>query len=77
MVLRESLVPVALGVALGLGGAIAATRFIESMLFGLTPHDAPTLMFAALALVGSACFAAWLPSRRAARLDPMSALRCE
>ncbi|MPZ16588.1 MAG: FtsX-like permease family protein [Luteitalea sp.] len=77
MVLRESVVPVVLGVALGLGAAAVATRVIESMLFGVTPHDAPTLLAAALILTGSALLAAWLPSRRAARVDPMSALRCE
>jgi predicted permease len=77
LVLRESLIPVLMGAALGLAGAVASTRLIESMLFGLTPHDPPTFLAATLALVGSALVAAWLPSRRAARIDPMSALRCE
>lgn len=77
LVLRESLIPVVMGAVLGLAGAIASTRLVESMLFGLTPHDAPTFLIATLALVGSALLAAWLPSRRAARVDPMSALRCE
>ncbi|MGH9163479.1 MAG: FtsX-like permease family protein [Vicinamibacteraceae bacterium] len=77
LVLRESLIPVVIGAALGLAGASASTRLIESMLFGLTPHDALTFLAAALALVASALVAAWLPSRRAAHIDPMSALRCE
>lgn len=77
LVLRESLIPVVMGAALGLAGAFASARLIESMLFGLTPHDAPTFLVATLVLVGSALLAAWLPSRRASRVDPMSALRCE
>jgi ABC-type lipoprotein release transport system permease subunit len=47
------------------------------MLFGLPPHDAPTILLAALALIASALVAAWLPSRRASGIDPMAALRCE
>jgi ABC-type lipoprotein release transport system permease subunit len=47
------------------------------MLFGLTPHDAPTILLAALGLIVSALLAAWLPSRRASGIDPMAALRCE
>jgi len=46
-------------------------------LFGLTPHDAPTILLAALGLIVSALLAAWLPSRRASGIDPMAALRCE
>ena len=77
MVLRESLAPVLIGLAVGLGLVVATTRFIQSMLFGLTPHDAPTMLFAALGLIVSALLAAWLPSRRASGIDPMAALRCE
>ena len=46
--LRESLVPLVVGLAFGLGVVVATTRFIQSMLFGLTPHDAPTILLAAL-----------------------------
>jgi predicted permease len=77
MVLRESLVPVVVGLAFGLGVVVATMRFIHSMLFGLTPHDAPTILLAALGLIVSALLAAWLPSRRASGIDPMVALRCE
>jgi predicted permease len=77
MVLRESLVPVVIGVTFGLGAVAATTRYIQGMLFGLTPHDAPTILSAALALIMSALLAAWLPSRRASGIDPMAALRCE
>jgi predicted permease len=77
MVLRESLAPVVVGLAFGLGVVVATTRFIQSMLFGLTPHDAPTILLAAIGLIVSALLAAWLPSRRASGIDPMAALRCE
>ena len=76
-VLRESLVPVVIGLAFGLGVVVATTRFVQSMLFGLTPHDLPTILVAALGLVVSALLAAWLPSRRASHIDPIAALRCE
>lgn len=77
MVLRESLVPVMVGLAFGLGTVLATTRFVQSILFGLSAHDVPTLVLATLGLVASALLAAWLPSRRASGIDPMTALRCE
>jgi predicted permease len=77
MVLRESLVPVLIGLAFGLGLVVVTTRFVQSMLFGLTPHDVPTILLAGVGLVVSALLAAWLPSRRASHIDPMAALRCE
>ena len=76
-VLRESLVPVVVGVALGLGAALATTQVIESMLYGLTPTDTATLAIATAALFVSALAAAWVPSFRASRVDPMKALRAE
>jgi macrolide transport system ATP-binding/permease protein len=77
MVLRESLVPVLIGLAFGFGLVAVTTRFVQSMLFGLTPHDVPTILLAGLGLVVSALLAAWLPSRRASHIDPMAALRSE
>jgi putative ABC transport system permease protein len=65
------------GLLLGLAGATATTRYLEAMLFGLTPLDATT--FAAVAVLFSlvAATAAYLPARRATRVDPLVALRCE
>jgi predicted permease len=77
MVLRESLAPVVVGLVFGLAVVGATTRFVQSMLFGLTPHDPPTILLAGLGLIVSALLAAWLPSRRASHIDPMAALRCE
>jgi ABC-type antimicrobial peptide transport system permease subunit len=77
MVLRESLVPVLAGLAVGLVVAVAGSRLLSAMLFGVEPNDPRTLLAAALLLLTTAFLAAWLPSRRASRVEPMSALRCE
>ena len=77
MILRESMIMVALGAAIGLGGAVAAGRFIESVLFGLSTTDAWT-MSAVIAVTAVVSLAAgYLPARRASRVDPMVALRYE
>ena len=77
MVLNESIVPVLVGVVFGLVAALMTTRLIESMLFGLTPRDTATMAWASAGLLLSALAAAWIPARRASRVDPMTALRCE
>jgi predicted permease len=77
LVLRETLSLVALGIAIGLGAALATTRWLESLLFGLKPHDMLTIGLAALVLVAVATVAGYLPARRAARIDPWLALRRE
>jgi predicted permease len=75
MVLRESLLPVVIGVALGLVAASLSTRVIQEMLFELEARDIPTMAVATAALVASAFIAAWIPCRRASGVDPMTALR--
>ena len=75
--MRETMVLVIAGVAIGLGAAIAATRLIESMLFGLTPNDPLTISLAALLMIAVAALAGYLPARKAAKVDPMIALRYE
>ncbi|MEO6245170.1 MAG: FtsX-like permease family protein, partial [Opitutaceae bacterium] len=77
MILRESLTLVGVGIVVGLGAAGAATRLIESLLFGLSPLDPMTYGGVALLLVAVAFVAALLPARRAAKVDPMVALRAE
>jgi len=77
MVMGESLLLVSLGLAIGLAAALATTRLIAGMLFGLTPTDPMTIALATLLLLAVAALAGWLPARRAARVDPMVALRRE
>jgi predicted permease len=77
LVLRETLLWVALGLTLGLGAALVTLRWLESLLFGLKPHDPLTVGLAALVLLAVAMVAGYLPARRAARIDPLVALRHE
>lgn len=77
MILRESLGLVLLGVLLGIGAAMGATTWISSMLFGVTPTDPTTYTVVALVLLVVATIACLLPARRAAKVDPMAALRAE
>ena len=76
-VVRESVWPVAIGIAMGVAGAIAAATMVASLLFGIGPTDPPTYLATALALVLTALTAAWIPARRAALVDPVTALRAE
>ena len=76
MVLREGMVIVAVGLAVGLPSALALSRLVETMLYGLKPHDAASFTLAALVMAGIAAAAAWSPARRASGTDPVAALRC-
>ncbi len=69
--------PMIVGIAVGLAGAYYATRLIESYLFETTPHDPITFAAVALFMATTAIVAAWIPARRAARVDPVHALRAE
>jgi predicted permease len=77
MVLRDSLWMVAVGVVIGLPCAYAVGSFLRKALFGLQPYDFPTHGVAFVALIVVALGAAWIPARRAARTDPVVALRVE
>jgi predicted permease len=77
LVLREVGTLVAVGLLLGLGAAIAITRLVSSFLYGLTPTDTWSFGVALLILLSAAGIAAYLPARRAARQDPMVALRAD
>ena len=77
MVLREAWLLAVIGVVLGTAAAIALSRYVESMLFGLTRYDPIAIGGAIVTMMIVALLAAWLPARRACRLDPMVALRHE
>jgi predicted permease len=77
LVLGQSLILIAIGMTVGLAGAAAGTRYLQGMLFGLTPLDAPTFAAMALLFAGVALVAAIIPARRATKVDPLVALRCE
>ncbi len=77
MMLGRALIPVALGLALGLVGALAATGLVQSLLYGVEPTDPASLISGVAVLVVAALLAAYLPARRATMIDPVSALRRE
>jgi len=77
LVVGESLKLAAIGLAIGLAGAIAVGRALERLLFGVQGTDAATFAATAALLVLVAFLASYLPARRAMRIDPMEALRVE
>src|SRR5262245_2357834 len=77
LVVRQGLKLALCGVALGLAVALALTRLIEALLFGVSPTDPLTFTGIALLLLVVALAACWIPARRATKVDPMIALRCE
>ena len=77
MVMREVLVLVAVGLAVGLAGAFVLVKLIQTQLYGLSGHDPLTVALAALGLAVVACAAGYIPAVRASRIDAMRALRYE
>lgn len=76
-ILRRGALLAVTGIALGLATAIALTRTIESLLYGVSAHDPVAYAAVVFLLIGTALLASWIPARRAARVDPMVALREE
>jgi putative ABC transport system permease protein len=76
-VVGEGFVLALFGIVSGTAGALALTKFLKSLLFGVRPADPRTFVAVALILVAVALFACYIPARRASRVDPMLALRCE
>jgi predicted permease len=76
-VMRETLTVVVAGVAIGVAGALASSRLVAAVVFGLTPSDPLSIAAAAVVLVVVAAIAGYLPARRAANINPLLALRAE
>jgi ABC-type lipoprotein release transport system permease subunit len=74
---REGMVLTAVGLTAGLAGAVAAERWIRSLLFGVTPADPTTFAAVGCALTVTAVLATYVPARRAASVDPTDALRSD
>lgn len=77
MILSESLLLLAAGVGLGLPLTLLATKYLKDQLFGLSPLDPMTFAVALFTVSAMTLLAAWLPARRATKVDPMVALRCD
>jgi ABC-type antimicrobial peptide transport system permease subunit len=77
LILRQTFALTGIGIALGLSGAAALTRYLAGMLFGLAPRDPVTFITASCLFVAVALLASYVPARRATRVDPLVALRCE
>jgi predicted permease len=77
LVLGQAMIRVAIGSAIGLAGALALTRLMANLLYGVQPTDPITFGVVSLVLIGAALLASYIPARRASRIDPMVALRQE
>ena len=77
LIVRQGLALALIGVALGLAAALALTRVLQNLLYDMSVTDPATFVSIALLLLGVACVASFIPARRATKVDPMDALRCE
>jgi ABC-type antimicrobial peptide transport system permease subunit len=77
LILAEGLKLSFIGVVVGLAAALALTRWMESLLFGVRPTDPVTFSLIAVVLLCVTLVACWIPSRRATKVDPLIALKCE
>jgi predicted permease len=76
-ILRQAVLLAAIGVAVAMPVTLALSRAMRSVVYGIKPHDPVTMIGAAVLMIAVAALAAWLPARRASKIDPMEALRYE
>jgi len=74
LVVAKGLLPITIGIGIGLVGAVTLSRLLDAYLWGVTGTDATTLGVAAAGILGVAILACWIPAREAARVDPASVL---
>jgi putative ABC transport system permease protein len=77
MVVKQGMTLAGLGIAIGVAGALALSRLLTALLFGVKPYDPLTFVAVALVLAATSMVACWIPAWRATRVDPMLALRYE
>jgi len=77
MVMKQGMALTSFGIVIGLIGGLALTRMMKSLLFGVSATDPVTYAVIALLLIAVALLACWIPARRATKVDPMVALRCD
>ena len=77
LILRQHVTPALIGITVGLAGAIALSRFLASLLYGVRPVDPATYAIVAVSLIAVAIAACWVPANRAMRVDPLVALRAD
>jgi ABC-type antimicrobial peptide transport system permease subunit len=77
LVMREVLLLAGAGVLIGLPAALAVTRLVTSQLYGITPTDPSTLVWATVGVGVIAALSGYVPARRATEVDPVAAIRCD
>jgi ABC-type antimicrobial peptide transport system permease subunit len=77
MVLKNGMMLVLTGIVIGVAGALALTRFLATLLFGVTPTDTLTFVVVSVVLIAVALIACLVPARRATKVNPLEALRYE
>jgi len=76
-VLQHGMLLAIAGFVLGIAGALGLTRFLKTLLFEVTPTDTPTYAAVSVVLLTAALLGSWIPARRAAKVDPQTALRAD